>query len=269
MLPVRNRSFMCWNQVINRLGKLDLLYRHEQERNKNPYSKKAAKSHRTCLPSSCSAGLRLVVNCGAPICAQEQWPQVTHVWPELSGVKLCFCVVSLNLILLSRFPSLSGKNSFLPFLSMGQLGLHVGVPGGRFGRESLSCDALAKDSLADPWEPWHLSELSLHPPCTHQALGMDCTVGTMTLGKWLSAAAAILKGRICQLWAVGLLLPAPLSGQHWRGMWPGLASAHHSPAPGPEITRLKSLCLQRAQTSPCDWETGTDTTHFHIIWQLL
>lgn len=155
----------------------------------------------------------------------------------------CVYIVSLNLILLSRFSSLSGKNSFLPFLSMGQLGLHVGVPGGRFGRESLSCDALAKDSLADPWEPWYFSESSLHPPCTHQALGMDCIVGTMTLGKWLSAAAAILKRRICQLWAVGLLLPAPLSGQHWREMWAGLASARHSPAPGPEITRLKSLCL--------------------------
>ena len=86
---------------------------------------------------------------------------------------------------------------------------------------------LAKDTLADPWEPWYLSELFPHPLSIHQALGMGCTVGSMTLEKWLSAAAAIPKGRICQLWAVGHLLPAPLSEQHWRGMWVALPSAHH------------------------------------------
>ena len=65
-----------------------------------------------------------------------------------------------------------------------------------------------KDSLANPWRTLG-TQMFLHPPSIYQALDMGYTRRSMTLGKWISAVAAILKGRVYQLQAVGHLLPAP------------------------------------------------------------
>lgn len=111
-----------------------------RKRIESPFENKTAKSHRTSFPSSCSAWPR--AGC-EPQCLnqlQKREPQVTKMRPQLARANSCLWV-SLNFILLSGLPSLSANYSLLPFLSTGQLGLHVGVPGGRFGREILSCDA--------------------------------------------------------------------------------------------------------------------------------
>lgn len=157
------------------------------------------------------------------------------------------CVVSLNLILLSGVPSLPGNNFLLPVLSMDQLGLHVGVPGGRFGRKTLSSDASQRQT------GWPLGALSqsyflIPPPFIRQ------WVWAALWGAWPWASGSLQLQRSWREGSVSCGLWATCCRHHWLGNTEGACGQHFpvptaGPAPGPEITRLKSLCVQKAQTS--------------------
>lgn len=182
----------------------------------SPYENKAAKSPRTCIPSSCNTGPRSAVNCSDWTSWESEdlrWPRSDHSLLEPMHVY----VISLNFIL---------YRGFLLYLEISLFCLSS--PGVSWSCMLLSqkaglggkCWAMmsAKDSLADPWELWDLRVVS-SPPLHPLGTGYGTHWREPDLGQVTLYSCSSSEGK--RVPAVGCGPPATSTepvGQHWRGV---------------------------------------------------
>lgn len=190
---------------------------------------------------------------------QQRWPHIVRSDQNLQSQLLC---------MLGPEPYPFIRASFLIWLyvspacpTMGQLPI-AGLCPGKLVREG-DTELLCWPRKACPCLRALAPQSCLLIPRPSGA-GYGCPQRGGTVHKWLSAAAAV-QGRF---WGRRPAASLPAGGTHCSGGLGSASSAHHRPWIRARNHQVKSLCLQRTETSQCGRETER-TRHYHVIKQLL